>query len=103
VSSNRDINVTNELGAEARGVDTDADVLGRKHPRKIGIPLGLLGPLTGLIERAAKFPKGSFKGLIDSLEADMTGDPRPIRSIRSILPRALLTYRQAVERALTVK
>jgi uncharacterized protein YbjT (DUF2867 family) len=84
----------------AEMIDTDADVLGRKHPTKIGIPLGLLGPLTALIERAAKFPKGSFKGLIDSLEADMTGDPRPIRSI---LPRALLTYRQAVERALGSK
>jgi hypothetical protein len=84
----------------AEMIDADADILGRRHPIKIGIPLGFLGVLAPLIERAAKFPKGSFSGLLDSLEADMSGDPKPIRSI---LPRTLLTYRQAVERALTIR
>jgi uncharacterized protein YbjT (DUF2867 family) len=86
--------------SNAQMIDADADILGRRHPIKIGIPLGFLGALSPLIERAAKFPKGSFKGLLDSLEGDMSGDPTPIRSI---LPRALLTYRQAVERAFTIK
>jgi uncharacterized protein YbjT (DUF2867 family) len=84
----------------AEMIDTDADVLGRRPPTKLGIPLGLLGALAPLIERAGKFPNGSFKGFLDSLEADASGDPTPIRSI---LPRALLTYRQAVERALAIK
>jgi uncharacterized protein YbjT (DUF2867 family) len=84
----------------AEMIDADADILGRRHPIKIGIPLGLLGALAPLIERAAKFPKGSFKGLLDSLEGDMSGDPKPIRSL---VPRALLSYRQAVERTFSSK
>jgi len=58
-----------------------------------------LGALAPVIERLTKLPSGSFKGLIDSMEGDMVGDPTPIRKI---LPRLPLSYRQAVERALAL-
>ena len=50
-----------------------------------------------LIERAGKMPRGSFKGLADSLAVDMSGAPTPIRAILGRPPRS---YRQAVKRAL---
>lgn len=81
-------------------IDAQAEILGRRRPIKLQIPPALLGVLAPVIERAGKMPKGSFKGLVDSLEADMSGDPMPIRSI---LPRALLSYRQAAERASTIE
>jgi len=41
--------------------------------------------------------KGTLKGVLSALGLDAIGDPLPIRAI---LPRPLLTYRAAVERAL---
>ncbi len=79
-------------------VDITAEVLGRHHPIKIHVPRTLLGALAPVIERVSKLPKGSIKGLVDSMKADAIGDPTPIRTI---LPRKPLPYRQAVERALT--
>ncbi len=79
-------------------IDIAAEVLGRHHPIKIHLPRTLLGALAPLIERVSKFPKGSIKGLLDSMKTDAIGDPTPIRTI---LPRPPLSYRQAVERALT--
>ncbi len=35
--------------------------------------------------------------MLDGMKTDMIGDPTPIRAL---LPRPLLSYRQAVERAL---
>ena len=81
-------------------MDTAAEVLGRNHPRKIHIPVALLGILAPLIERLSKLPPGSMKGFVDSMETDAIGDPA---SIRALLPRPPLPYRQAVERALTEK
>ena len=52
-----------------------------------------------VIERMSKTPRGAFKGFVDSLKTDMIGDPT---AIRAILPRPLLSFRQAVERALAV-
>ena len=78
-------------------MDVAADVLGRKHPYKLHIPPSLLGAIAPLIERLAKAPKGAIKGLTDGMYTDLIGDPMPIRAI---LPRPLLSYRQAVERAL---
>ena len=78
-------------------LDIAADALGRPHPTKIHLPRGLMGALSPIIERFGKLPKGSFKGLIDSMNGDMIGDPSPIRAI---LPRPPLSYRQAVEKAL---
>ncbi len=79
-------------------IDVGAEVLGRHHPTKIHLSPTLLGALAPLIERASKLPKGSIKGLVDGTKADAVGDPTPIRKI---LPRPPLSYREAVERALT--
>jgi len=81
-------------------IDAAAEVLGRRHPTKLKIPPTLLGALAPFIERMGKLPRGAIKGLVDSLEADASGDPMPIRSI---LPRALLSFRQATEQALIIK
>jgi uncharacterized protein YbjT (DUF2867 family) len=81
-------------------IDTAADVLGRPHPIKIYIPKGLLIPLAPLIERLTGFPRGAVKSYFVVMDADAIGDPAPIRAI---LPRPLLTYRQAVEKALQPK
>jgi uncharacterized protein YbjT (DUF2867 family) len=78
-------------------IDVAAEVLGRRHPRKLHIPQTLLGALTPFIERVSKLPKGSVRSFLDSLKMDCIGDPVPIRTI---LPRPPLSYRQAVERAL---
>ncbi len=78
-------------------IDVGPEILGRRHPIKLPIPLGPLRVLAPVVERAGKMPKGSFRGLLDSIHADMSGDPGPIRSI---LPRPLLPYRQAAERAM---
>lgn len=77
--------------------DIAAECLGRRRPVKIHVPRTLLGLFAPLVERASKMPRGSFKGLVDSLPVDMTGDPTPIRKI---LGRSPQSYRQAVERAL---
>lgn len=77
--------------------DIAAESLGRRHPVKIHVPRTLLGLFAPLIERASKMPRGSFKGLVDSLPVDMEGDPTPIRTILSRSPQS---YRQAVKRAL---
>lgn len=78
-------------------IDVAAERLGRRHPVKIHVPSGLLGLAAPLIERMTKMPRGAMKGLVDSLQVDMTGDPTPIRTI---LDRSPQTYRQALERAL---
>ncbi len=81
-------------------LDAVAEILGRRHPIKLLIPRALLGVLAPAIERAGKLPKGAIRGFVDSLEADASGDPMPIRSL---LPRTLLSYRQAAEQALAVE
>ncbi len=78
-------------------IDIVAEVIGRPHPRKFHIPLSLLGLFSSLIERIGKLPKGAMKGLVDSIQADAIGDPAPIGII---LPRPLLSFRQASEKAL---
>ena len=79
-------------------IDIAAERLGRRRPVKIRIPARLLGLAAPLIERVTKLPRGAMKGLADSLQVDMTGDPR---AIRAILPRPPQTYRQALENALS--
>jgi len=81
-------------------LDTAADLLGRTPPTKIHLPRRLMGALAPVIERLGKLPRGSFRGLIDGMDGEMIGDPTPIRQL---LPRTLLSYRQAVERALTAR
>lgn len=79
-------------------IDVAAERLGRRPPVKVHIPSGLLGLAAPLVERMAKMPPGAMKGMADSLQIDMSGDPAPIRTI---LPRLPQTYRQALETALT--
>ena len=76
-------------------MDVAAEVLGRKHPRKVHLSPTLLGALAPWIERMSKLPKGAIRGILDSQDA--VGDPGPIRAL---LPRPPLPYRRAVERAL---
>lgn len=78
-------------------IDVAAGVLGRRPPRKVHLPAGVLGALAPLIERLAKLPRGAIRGLADGLSVDLDGDPAPIRAL---LPRPPLSYRRAVERAL---
>ena len=77
--------------------DIAAACLGRRHPVKVHLPRALLGLVAPLIERAGRLPRGAFRGLVDSLPVDMSGDPTPLRAI---LGRPPLSYRQAVARAL---
>ncbi len=79
-------------------IDVAAEVLGRPHPIKVNVPGTLLGTISPLIEHLTKAPRGAIKGILDCLEMDMTANSTPIRTI---LPRPPLSYRQAVERALT--
>ncbi len=79
-------------------IDIVAGILGRRRPVKIQIPHALLVAFAPLIERLGKLPRGAFRGLVDSLKTDAVGEPMPIRAI---LPRPLLSFRQAVAGALT--
>ena len=78
-------------------IDIAAECLGRRHPVKVHVPRALLGLFAPPIERASRMPRGAFRGLVDSLPVDMSGDPTPIRAILSRPPQS---YRQAVARAL---
>jgi len=80
-------------------IDAAAEVTGHPHPGKIHIPLALLRFAAPIIERIAKSPKGSIKGALDGLGADLIGDPS---AIRTLLPRRPLSYKQAVEQALKI-
>ncbi|WP_456312037.1 SDR family oxidoreductase [Pseudomonas shirazensis] len=81
-------------------IDEAATVMGRRHPSKIHIPFGLLRFAAPLIQLLAKSPKGAIKGVLDSLGADMVGDPS---AIRKVLNRKTLSYTEAVERALIMQ
>ena len=78
---------------------TTADILGRRPPLTLPLSAGVLGMVGPFLERAAKMPRGMLKGFLDSQTADMSGDPRPIRAL---LPRTLLSFRQAVQQTLIV-
>jgi len=80
-----------------RMIDVAADVLGRRPPRKLRIPPALLSAFASPIERMTKLPSGAVKGFTDGLKTDAIGDPAPIRVI---LPRPLLSFREATERAI---
>jgi len=81
-------------------LDATAEILGRRPPIRLQIPPALLGVSAPLIERLGKLPRGAIKGIVDSLAADASGDPMPIRTL---LPRPLLSFRQAVEQTLAVE
>jgi uncharacterized protein YbjT (DUF2867 family) len=78
-------------------VDSVADVLGRKHPMKFHLPLSLLKPMASTIDSMMKMPKGAMKAVLESIKDDLVGDSK---AIRKILPRPLLTFKEATKRAL---
>ena len=78
-------------------IDVTADVTGHSHPKKIHIPLGLIRFAAPLIELLAKSPKGSIKGALGGMGADLIGNPS---AIRKLLPRKPLSYKEAVAKAL---
>ncbi len=80
-----------------RMIDIVAGVLGRPAPAKLRIPTALLRAMGPVAGRMAGMPRGAFAGFVDALAADSIGDPG---SIRSILPRSRLGFRDSVERAL---
>lgn len=78
-------------------IDVAAECLGRRHPVKVHIPRALLALFAPPTEWASRMPRGAFRGLVDSLPVDLSGDPTPIRAILSRPPQS---YRQAVACAL---
>lgn len=88
---NDDVLTSDEL------IDAAADVTGHSHPKKIHIPLGLIRFAAPLIELIAKSPKGSIKGALGGMGADLIGNPS---AIRKLLPRKPLSYKEAVAQAL---
>lgn len=86
-----------EIMSVRQMIDVTAEVLGRRHPFKIEMPLGLLAWLAPVIERIAKTSPGAIRGLLDSVQGDASIDATPIRKI---LPRSLLSFREAATRAL---
>jgi uncharacterized protein YbjT (DUF2867 family) len=79
-------------------MDVAAEVQGHRHPVKLHVPALLLRVAAPLLERASGASKGAIRAFVDA-SGDAVGDPMPIRQM---LPRPLLSYRQAVERALKV-
>ena len=88
-----------EVPSSNQMIDMVAEVLGKKAPPKIHIPRALLGAAVPLLERMLKTPAGALKDIIGSIGADGIGDPIPIRAL---LPRKLLSFREAVARALNI-
>lgn len=78
---------------------TTAEILGRRPPVRLSLSPTILSALAPLLERMGKLPKGGIRGFVDSLKDDASGDPLPIRAL---LPRTLLSFRQAAQRALIV-
>lgn len=73
-------------------IDLAADHLGRRHPVKIHLPRRVIARLAPLIERAAKMPPGAFGGFVGpGSDADMIGDPVPIRALLDQPPAPLAT------------
>jgi uncharacterized protein YbjT (DUF2867 family) len=87
-----------ELYTKDQMIDLTAEVLGRRPPLKVHVPLAVLAAAAPLIERLSKAAsKGAIKAIADGLAVEGVGDPLPIRSL---LPRPPLSYRAAVQRAL---
>jgi uncharacterized protein YbjT (DUF2867 family) len=60
-----------ELLSTNQLIDSIADLLDRRHPIKIQMPLALLAALASPIERLAKLPRGAIKGFVDSLKINI--------------------------------
>ncbi len=78
-------------------MDVAADLLGKAHPRKMHLPQAIPRMMAPMMERGAKLSKGYIKTILDCAGVPMTGDCLPIRAI---LPKPILSYREAVQEAL---
>jgi uncharacterized protein YbjT (DUF2867 family) len=88
-----------EVPSSNEMIDMVAQVLGKAPPLKIHIPLAVLRMAVPLIERLVKTPPGAMNDIANSLGEDGIGDPMPIREL---LPRKLLSFREAVAKALNL-
>ena len=80
--------------------DLVADALKRPQPRKWHIPVGVLGSLSFILEPLMKKQKGFLKSYVDGMASELIGvDPN---AIRKILPRPLLTFKEATIKALGI-
>jgi len=70
-----------------RLLDLIGEAQGRRHVRKIHAPLGLVRPLTTLLQRLPSFPLTPDQVLM--LEEDNTGDPAPFYASFAIPPLPL--------------
>jgi uncharacterized protein YbjT (DUF2867 family) len=77
-------------------IDRTARVLGTTPPRIVGIPLGLVKGLAPVLERLGRLPRGGLRTAVDHLGDDLIGD---VRTARAVLPRALLSWEDAVRAA----
>jgi uncharacterized protein YbjT (DUF2867 family) len=79
-------------------IDLAADHLHRPHPTKVHLPRRLIAFLAPLVERAAGMAPGAVGGFVGKgSDADMIGDPTPIRPL---LDRAPEPFAQALARSL---
>ncbi|WP_419800895.1 SDR family oxidoreductase [Mucilaginibacter sp.] len=79
-------------------IDIVANILKNPHPKKFHLPMGGIRALSFILEPMMKMQKGALKGLIDSMETELIGvDPK---AITKILPRTLLSFEQAAEKAI---
>lgn len=63
-------------------IELAAAHLGRRPPRTLHLPRRILGALSPIIERAARMPPGALSGLVGpGSDADMVGNPAPIRAL----------------------
>jgi uncharacterized protein YbjT (DUF2867 family) len=78
-------------------IDITAAHLGRRRPRKVHLPRRAIAAAAPLIERLAGMPRGAIGGFVGpGADADMVGDPAPIRSLLAHPPRP---YREAMATA----
>jgi len=76
-----------------------SNLLGRKPSILISIPLPVLRMIAPLLELIQHVPRGGLSAAIEyDFEGNLVGDTEPIRNI---LPRRLLTWDEAVERAIS--
>ena len=79
-------------------IDMVADIMKRPHPKKFHIPMGGMRALSFIIEPLIKMQKGALKGLVDSMKTEVIGVDH--KAITKLLPRTLLTFKQAAQKAI---
>ena len=87
---------SNDVFTMNQMIDIAAETIGKKPPVKLHIPTGIIRTFANLIGRIGKMPEGAMKGMIDSVENEMIGDPTPLNKI---LGREMLNFRQSVQKA----